>query len=353
MTSTVASTTPVFFARRLSSTPLIFIAPNTRAMPIGPIGIIAPLLGCRRVHALINVFWTLENPKFRSNAVHAYRQHMANFPEHRLLFLCNTSREVALLQAEGLPASLCNYSLFVDENGFCIQPTADKAFDAVYVAVLRPYKRHQLCVDVPTLALIYYDPQIHISFSYFTELQSLLPNATFINKEYARQGMARPLHRRAEELINQVLARRLHVNLMPHQVAAGINRARVGLCLSEEEGAMIASMEYLLCGVPVVTTVNRGGRDHFFDPSFCTTVAPDPPAVARTVADLVRLAPSPETIRATVLEKVRHERRKLHDLLLGIFETEGIMPRFAEAWREMPLGGLPPRWTVDRFIAGG
>jgi hypothetical protein len=58
-------------------------------MPIGPIGIIGPQLRERCVHALINVYWTLENPRFLKNAVSAYRQHTGVFPEHRLLFLCN------------------------------------------------------------------------------------------------------------------------------------------------------------------------------------------------------------------------------------------------------------------------
>ena len=77
---------------------------------------------------------------------------------------------------------------------------------------------------------------------------------------------------------------------------------------------MKASMEYLLCGVPVVTTASRGGRDFFFEPGFCTTVEPDARAVERAVADFARRAPSPETIRAAVLEKVRRERLKLHDI---------------------------------------
>jgi hypothetical protein len=69
------------------------------------------------------------------------------------------------------------------------------------------------------------------------------------------------------------------------------------------------------------------------------------------VIDLARRAPPPETIRAAVLEKARRERRKLHDILQDIFEMEGIMPRFADAWGDMPLGGFSPRWTVDRFLS--
>jgi glycosyltransferase involved in cell wall biosynthesis len=201
------------------------------------------------------------------------------------------------------------------------------------------------------VAFVYYDPHTRAGSTYFAELKETLPNATFINEQYAQQRLARPLHRRAETLINSVLAQRRHVNLSPHDVAACINRARVGLCLSAEEGAMFASTEYLLCGLPVVTTVNRGGRDFFFEPEFCATVEPDPRAVGCAVADLVGNTPAPETIRAATLEKVRRERLKLRDIVGAIFETEGIVPRFAEAWRGMPLGGFSPRWTADQFLS--
>jgi glycosyltransferase involved in cell wall biosynthesis len=341
-----------FFARRLSGKPLVFIAPTSEDMPIGPIGVIGQLLRGRRAYALINTSWTLENPRFLSNAVSAYRRHAAAFPEHRLLFLCNSSAEAGLLETEGIPAVLCNRNLFVDEDVFCIDPAARKDFEAIYVAVISRYKRHALCRDLPSVALMYYDPHTRTRSGYFAELKETLPKAIFINEQYAQQRFARPLHRRAEPLINRVLAQRRHVNLSPQHVAACINRARVGLCLSEEEGAMVASMEYLLCGVPVVTTASRGGRDYFFAPEFCTTVEPEPRAVERAVADLARSAPPAQTIRAATLEKVRRERLKLRDILQTIFETEGIMPRFADAWRNMPLGGFSPRWTVDRFLSG-
>jgi hypothetical protein len=175
-----------FFARRLSTTPLIFVAPATENMPIGPIGIIGPLLGDRRVHALINVCWTLENPRFLNNAVRAYRQHMATFPEHRLVFLCNSSAEIDLLEPERIPAMLCNHNLLIDEKVFRIEPASRKAFDAIYVAVISRYKRHELCRNVPSVALVYYDPHTRTNSGYFAELKQNLPNAIFINTRNRR-----------------------------------------------------------------------------------------------------------------------------------------------------------------------
>ena len=45
-----------------------------------------------------------------------------------------------------------------------------------------------------------------------------------------------------------------------------LNQCKVGIILSEVEGANYASIQYLLAGLPVVSTKSKGGRDVFFDP---------------------------------------------------------------------------------------
>jgi hypothetical protein len=43
------------------------------------------------------------------------------------------------------------------------------------------------------------------------------------------------------------------------------NQSCCGLCLSQEEGACFASSEYLLAGLPVVSTHSKGGRDVWYN----------------------------------------------------------------------------------------
>ncbi|WP_092048398.1 glycosyltransferase [Planctomicrobium piriforme] len=43
------------------------------------------------------------------------------------------------------------------------------------------------------------------------------------------------------------------------------NQSRIGVILSEQEGGCGASTEYLLAGLPVVSTSSTGGRDLFYD----------------------------------------------------------------------------------------
>ncbi len=52
--------------------------------------------------------------------------------------------------------------------------------------------------------------------------------------------------------------------LLPEDVAMAINKAYVGLCLSEIEGACFSSTEYLSCGIPVVSSRCSGGREFWY-----------------------------------------------------------------------------------------
>jgi glycosyltransferase involved in cell wall biosynthesis len=342
-----------FWARRLSATPLIFIAQSTDRAPLGPMSLIAPRVGGRRIHALLMVAWSLENPQILEAAISAYRRHALRFPSHRLTFLTNTVRETELLDGSGIPTFLCNHNILVDESVFGIDSDRKKEFDAIYVAVMNRYKRHALCRDVPRVALIYYDLHTRSEDGYFAELKASLPDALFVNEHLAAPGYARPIHARAQALVDAVLKQERHVNLSPAQVAAWINRSCVGLCLSQEEGAMRASMEYLLCGVPVVSTQNRGGRDFFFESDYCSTVEADPQAIARAVAELPNRTPSREEIRARTLEKVAQVRALFRDVVEKIFEEEGVAPWIDPLWqRFFTNNNFWDRWTLEEFLAG-
>jgi glycosyltransferase involved in cell wall biosynthesis len=71
------------------------------------------------------------------------------------------------------------------------------------------------------------------------------------------------------------------------------------------EGAMLASVEYMLCGLPLVTTPCRGGREQFFDDRYVKVVDPTAPAVAQGVRDLIESRINPELVRAETLKKLQ------------------------------------------------
>lgn len=53
--------------------------------------------------------------------------------------------------------------------------------------------------------------------------------------------------------------------LKPKEVAEIINQSQVGGIFSFAEGACFSNTEYLLCGIPVVSTQSVGGRDIYYD----------------------------------------------------------------------------------------
>jgi len=101
----------------------------------------------------------------------------------------------------------------------------------------------------------------------------------------------------------------------PDAVRDVYQASRVALALSAKEGAMFASMEYLLCGLPVVTTRNRGGRNRYLTPQNSRFVAARPEAVARAVAEFVAAPPDPLSVREEVLGLVRRDRLAYLDIL--------------------------------------
>ena len=85
---------------------------------------------------------------------------------------------------------------------------------------------------------------------------------------------------------------------------------------------MFASAEYLLAGLPVVTTRSRGGRDQFFHPDYVTTVEDTPEAVAAAVLDFKERKLDPFVIRNRTIALFREHRRRLVARLSEIAQTD-------------------------------
>jgi glycosyltransferase involved in cell wall biosynthesis len=226
-------------------------------------------------------------------------EHRRRHPRHRIVSLCNTEEERELFARHGLDAVHCSHNAFVDE-GIYRPHDVVADHDAVYDARLRAYKRHHLCADVERLLVLY---------TFSTELDRW---------QSVRRGERAILH--ATFPNHRGLGYR---SLPAAQVASTLARARVGLCLSEEEGAMYASVQYLLCGLPVVTTPSRGGRDVFFDAQNALCVAPDARSVARGVRELIDRDLDPAAIRRRALDRMLVHRERFLHLLSGILARAG------------------------------
>jgi glycosyltransferase involved in cell wall biosynthesis len=201
----------------------------------------------------------------------------------------------------------------------------DVEFDAVYNARFIPAKRHELAAAVPRVGYIAY-----VDGDRGQQFRDLSAAALARNPDHV--------------LLNERVGGGLPTPMSHEQVNGALGRAAVGLILSEVEGSSYASMEYLLAGLPVVSTPSRGGRDVFFDPEYCIVCDPDPAAVRDAVATLRKRAIPREVVRARTLAKIQPERQRFLALVDNLTAELGGNRRYRDgAWPFGDQSGVPWR----------
>ena len=311
----------------LSRDPLICYGPRTRPYPLGLASDFYERFGDRPATFLLAQMWSIKSEEAAEKIRQAAEFCRKRCARHELIFLSNTKRDVEMLGRTGERALLLNENIFVSEKIFRPIENAAIEFDAVYNASLNPLKRHELAAEIPRVAYITYYIGILGTKSDVQPRFDLL--------RYPPLG---------HQLINPV-KNDLPVYLPPEAVNQAYSRSAVGLCLSPWEGAMRASMEYMLAGLPIVSTPSRGGRDHFFDPDYCLIAEPDPSAIREAVAALRTRAIPRDYIRARTLAKVTAEREQFLTLLNDILERHGAARRFGVEW-PYSAGGKLIQWKT-------
>jgi glycosyltransferase involved in cell wall biosynthesis len=300
-----------------SSDPLIIYVPDwvIRYQPIALLPVLRQFRK-RYIYLLILLSWTRDNPRLIKQLKLWHAGHLRRHPRHRVIFMANSEVEYQMLTAAGLETAWVNHNAFVSPAIFRNLQESDKHFDAVYDARVDPFKRHKLAAAIESLALI--TARSHHDESYTRLIKRILTQAYWFNDP---------------------LASDYHFMSLP-EINSAINQCRVGLCLSAEEGAMYASMQYLLAGLPVVSTKNRGGRDEFFDPDYVRIVADSADAVAAGVREM-RDCPVPAMeIRHRTLGKIELHKNRLFDLLDTICAIEGCRANLRCRWDSWAAGQL-------------
>ena len=209
---------------------------------------------------------------------------------NRVWVLGNTKQEAEAARRAGFNGVWVNHNAWLDER--LLQPLPrEKVYRAVMVSQLAPYKRVHLAAKVAGLALV--------------------PSALF--------------HLHQAQSVENFVDATIIETLPEGGIAEILCRSRVGLILSKEEGACYASSEYLLCGIPVVTTASRGGRDVFYTRENSHFVAPTEDDVARGVDWMIDHAPDPWSIHHAHVALSQTFRARFADEVLGaIFVRQQI-----------------------------
>lgn len=217
----------------------------------------------------------------------------------QLHFLLNSTEELTAFRTlvPGFEALHFNNASLIDPNAFQLAE-GPRRFDAVLNAKPLEFKRHALSVLVPNRLFVSYD----------------------VNER--DEGATRRVD------LASLGAVEIRRNLPVDGVARSLGEAKVGLMLSEVEGACYASLEYLLCGLPVVSTRSLGGRQDFYDAENSVLVPATPQAVGEGVAALIgRLAKgqiSREEIRRRALRRRRDFLDVLSSRLQGLINHAGL-----------------------------
>ena len=236
--------------------------------------------------------WTGESEYNASICADRVKAMKVKHPSHRLVILANTYPELQYLRDVGVDAIFANQNMLVHRDNYFPLSGVTKSFDAVYNGQFLDFKRHRLASAVPNLAIIGYN----FETAYARETYEHMNKANFLNYSPDTGGRW----------------------LSPRDVNLVYNKSCVGLCLSATEGAMHASMEYLLAGLPVVTTQSMGGRDYYFDGRFVFWAKDDEASIAKAVHALKSENFDPQFIRVETLRKVDRE-------LTSFFEAIGLL----------------------------
>jgi len=228
------------------------------------------------------------SPHFAKEAEKIFSELKLN--KKNFIFMYNSPKEKVNFSEYGFEGLMINQNCWLDEKLIMqVKPEVEKIYDAIYVARLSAFKRHELANSVTNLALV-------AGINHGNPETKNLPQHMFMND----------------------------IQLSAHEVCGKINESKCGLILSAVEGACFSSSEYLLCGIPVVSTHCEGGRDTWYDDYNSKVVEPDPRKIKDAVDFFVANPRDPYRIRNDHIAKAQSYRNIFIRKLGDIFNTYGI-----------------------------
>lgn len=237
--------------------------------------------------------WSAELPEVATELKTRLAEARNAFPECRFIILANAPGEVEIIKAFA-EVYLAQHNAFLDPRRYKLAKRGKRQYDALYIARITPFKRHELALKVSRLHLI----------GSFSEKE----------RDYFETTINKFSHAHWTQKVPSFL------------IGREIGKATCGLALSAIEGAMFSCGEYSLCGVPVVSTRNMGGRDTLL-PEFAVKFAEDnADSVAQAVQYWVDTPTDPYEIRNAALALARPQKALVQDLMNSIAGKKIYLP---------------------------
>lgn len=282
------------------------------------------LSGETSIDAVCQLGWHYETEARGERLEREYNEISKSLPQMKVVFVTNSPEEEAMIRKHGMNAEFCHQNAFIDERRLPLYSPDKKDFDAIYVARITPFKRQELAAKIPRVRLVS-SWEYPAERDYVKMVLSVIPGVSYSSK------------------------------VSYNHISKEMSRAAVGLCLSAEEGAMFVSAEYLLSGIPVVSTKNLGGREYVMPKDYWRRAEANAESVAAATEELKNLHVDPSDVRAKTLEMYRPHREKMCKILKGIFDSHGLdgdkLSRF-ENWFIHKLGLRCTLWPWSRICHG-
>ena len=305
------------FACVLHREPLVLISWTATGFELGALSV-SDAFRKQAVTVLLLPTWTLETGNGERLAQHICRHRAFNL-QHSIVPVVNTPGEVESLSRSGVDCHLINANCLLEDHVFKPLPDVEPQFDAIYNATLLRWKRHELAREVSSLALLTY---------------------MYGDKEQNREVLKRIRRNNPDAVFLNPADGDEFQRLSGHDVNAAYARCRVGLSLSAVEGAQRAAIEYLLAGLPVVSTRSIGGRDYFFDDEICIVTDDDPRQIRDAVSTLVDRNIPREYVRQRIMAKIEKEREKFIALLASLIDREAGGPHARDIFESQLAKGF-------------
>ncbi|RDC54293.1 glycosyltransferase [Pedobacter chinensis] len=202
------------------------------------------------------------------------------------MMMCNSVSEDNYRNMFNIAGMKCPIYIYTNENDYFVD-AVEKKYDAIYAAQIIPFKRIGLAREIKSIYILTYTQGAGMKENDLHSAYPEMKHAEF-NKNWKNVS-------EKNELFNQ---------------------SKVGLCLSKEEGPMLASLEYMLSGIPVVSTKSSGGRKEYYDPDYAIIVDDNPGSIRKGVEAMIAKQVDPEYIRKKTLIKLNHDRENYVQAIL-------------------------------------
>ena len=261
------------------------------------------------LHLLNNNIYTLStSPYYPHKWLYEYTVNCIftksdNYDIKKITYFASNLDEILFSYEYGFNAILANHNCLLDYNIFNITNDELK-YDMVMNCRPELWKRPFLAEKVPKLAYIkgYYFGNEKYDY---TKLQ-----CAFINEN----------------------------RISPEQINEIYNQSYCGGIFSEIEGACYSSSEYLLSGLPVISTFSKGGRDTWYTPQNSIIVEPTQDAVETAVKTCIQKINNGEFVKQNIRDKHIEMSNKMRNNIINctqyIFDSHNVKIDASEYWNK-------------------